>query len=211
MLSEKNSAILCKVQWLNAWRPSNHYSDIIMGTMASQITSRTIVCSTVHSGTDKRKHQSSASLAFVRGTHWWPMNSPHKGPVTQKMFPFDDIIVAFMRQLTGSCLVQVMACHLWGTKPLPEYWLITNWNLWNKLNWNLDQNIKIFIQENAMKYVIHIMSVILPRPQRVNSSPPSAANMRQWISSAFFLIMACRLFGAKPLSKPMLGYSQLDP
>ena len=44
----------------------------------------------------------------------------------------------------------------------------------------------------------------------INSSPPSAANMRQWIVSALVQIMACCLFGAKPLSKPMLGYCQLD-
>ena len=44
-----------------------------------------------------------------------------------------------------------------------------------------------------------------------NSSPPSAAYMRQWIGSALVQMMAWRLFGAKPLSKPMLGYCQLDP
>ena len=38
-------------------------------------------------------HQSSASLAFVRGIHRWPVNSPHKLPVTRKMFPFDDVIM----------------------------------------------------------------------------------------------------------------------
>ena len=41
----------------------------------------------------KKKNQSSASLAFVRGIHRWPVNSPHKGPVTRKMFPFDDVIM----------------------------------------------------------------------------------------------------------------------
>ena len=45
----------------------------------------------------------------------------------------------------------------------------------------------------------------------VNSSPPSAAYMRQSIGSALVQIMACRLFGAKSLSKPMLGYCQMDP
>ena len=40
-----------------------------------------------------RKHQSSASLAFVRGIHRGPVNSPHKWPVTRKMFPFDDVIM----------------------------------------------------------------------------------------------------------------------
>ena len=64
-----------------------------MGAMASQNTSITIVYSTVYSGTDQRKHQSSASLAFVLGIHRWPVNSPHKWPVTRKMFPFDDVIM----------------------------------------------------------------------------------------------------------------------
>ena len=59
-----------------------------MGKMASQISSLTIVYSTVYSGADRRKHQSFASLAFVRGIYQWPVNSPHKGPVTRKMFPF---------------------------------------------------------------------------------------------------------------------------
>ena len=49
--------------------------------------------STVYSGIDQRKHQSSASLAFVQVIHRWPVNSPHKWPVTQKMFPFDDVIM----------------------------------------------------------------------------------------------------------------------
>ena len=52
-----------------------------------------IVYSTVYSGEDQRKHQSSVSLAFVRGIQQWPVNSLHKGPVTQKMFPFDDVIM----------------------------------------------------------------------------------------------------------------------
>ena len=67
-----------------------HYNDVIMGTLASQITSLTIVYSIVYSDADQRKHQSSASLAFVRGIHRRPVNSPHKWPVT---FPFDDVIM----------------------------------------------------------------------------------------------------------------------
>ena len=63
-----------------------------MGAMAPQIINPAIVYSTVYSGADQRKHQSSASLVFVRGIHRWPVNSPHKGPVTRKMFPFDDVI-----------------------------------------------------------------------------------------------------------------------
>ena len=64
-----------------------------MITMESQITSITIVYSTVYSGADQRKHQSSAPLAFVRGIHRLPVNSSLKGSVTRKMFPFDDVIV----------------------------------------------------------------------------------------------------------------------
>ena len=67
-----------------------HYNDVILGAMASQITSLTIVYSTAYSGADQRKHQISASLAFVS-----PLNSPHKWSVTRKMFPFDDVIMIF--------------------------------------------------------------------------------------------------------------------
>ena len=70
-----------------------HYSGVIMGTMVSQITSLTIVYSALYSGADQRKYQSSASLAFVRGIHPWPVNSLHKWPVTRKMFPFGDVIM----------------------------------------------------------------------------------------------------------------------
>ena len=76
-----------------------HNSDVIMSTMESQITSFTSVYSTVYLGVCQRKYQSSASLAFVRGIHRWPVNSPHKGPVTRKMFPFDDVIMNHTNQL----------------------------------------------------------------------------------------------------------------
>ena len=86
-----------------------HYDDVKMGTMASQITSLTIVYSTVYSGADQRKHQSSASLAFVRGIHRGPVNSPHKWPVTRKMFPlFDDVI---MDNLTFQSLPSIISSH----------------------------------------------------------------------------------------------------
>ena len=104
-----------------------HYSDVIMSTMASQITSLMILYSTVYSGPDQRKHQSSASLAFVRGIHRSPVNSLQKGPVTRKMFPFGDVIM--MKQSAWGiwipcsyvpkiCLVYF---HMWlQTAILPE-------------------------------------------------------------------------------------------
>ena len=54
------------------------------------------------------KCQHAESLAFVWGIHRWPLNSPHKGPVARKMFPFDDVIM----QLRV------------GLRPCPDY-------LWN--------------------------------------------------------------------------------
>ena len=55
-----------------------------MSAMALEITILTIVYSTVYSGADQRKHQSSASLAFVGGIRRWPLNSPHKGQVSSE-------------------------------------------------------------------------------------------------------------------------------
>ena len=69
------------------------YLITVMVAIAFQITSLTIVYSTVYSDADQRKLQSSASLAFVRGIHRGPVNSPHKWPATRKMFPFDDVIM----------------------------------------------------------------------------------------------------------------------
>ena len=71
----------------------SHYYDVIMGEIASQITSIAIVNSIVFSHADQRKHQSSVSLVFVRGIHRRPVNSPHKWPVRRKMFPFNDVIM----------------------------------------------------------------------------------------------------------------------
>ena len=62
--------------------------------MAFQITGVSMVYSIICSGADQRKHQSSSSLAFVRGIHWPQVNSPHKGPVTGKIFPLDDFILS---------------------------------------------------------------------------------------------------------------------
>ena len=82
----------------------SHHDDVIMGTMASQITSPTIVYS-FYSGADQRKHQSSASLALVRGIHRGPVNFLLKWPVTRKMFPFDDVFM---------CGVLLCKLTFWG-------------------------------------------------------------------------------------------------
>ena len=88
-----------------------HCNDVIMGAIASQITSLTIVYSTDYSDADQRKHQSFASLAFVRGIRRGPANSPHKWPVTRKMLPFDDVIMTYM----GPILLSVVL-YLYRTR-----------------------------------------------------------------------------------------------
>ena len=104
LLCERNPPVTCRFPsqrtmdvefWiiLCHWHEEAHYCDAIMGTVASQITSLTIVYSTVYSDADQSKHQSSASLAFVWGIHRGPVNSPHKWPVTRKMLPFVDVIM----------------------------------------------------------------------------------------------------------------------
>ena len=82
---------------VNVWCRMFHYGDVIMSTMVSQITNVFIVYSAICVGADRRKHQSSMSLVLMRGIHRWPMNSLHRGPVTWKMFSFDDVIMLMMK------------------------------------------------------------------------------------------------------------------
>ena len=87
-----------------------------MGAMVSQITILTIVFSTVYSDTDEEKHQSYASLSFVRGIHRWPVNSLHKETVSRKMFPFDVVIMDQIDATNlrpGSTRLPVYKSHLY--------------------------------------------------------------------------------------------------
>ena len=113
----------------------NHYSDVKMSTMASQITGVSIVYLTISSGADQRKHQSFASLAFVRGIHRWPVNSHHKGLVTQKMFPFDDVIME-------ATLDQLMTWCRQVTKPF----------IWNNVDPNLYRHVTSLGQNAFNRY-----------------------------------------------------------
>ena len=70
-----------------------HRYDVIMSAMASQITSHTIVYSTIHSGADQRRTSKLRVTGLLLGIHRWPMNSLRKGPVTCKLFPYDDVIM----------------------------------------------------------------------------------------------------------------------
>ena len=87
-------------------------SDVIMTTMVSQITGVSIVYSTVSSGKDQRKHQSYASLVFVRGIHRSLVDSPYDGPVTQKLFSFDDVLMNHKKtkHITIVCILWYKLC-----------------------------------------------------------------------------------------------------
>ena len=97
------------------------YNNVIMGAIASQVTSHTIVYSTVYSDADQIKHQSSVSLAFVRGIHRGPVNSPHKWPETQKMSSVHDVIMKIIDRVIKAphCILYAMphylvrSPHLW--------------------------------------------------------------------------------------------------
>ena len=88
-----------------------HYCDVIMIASASLIISVSIFYLTVASCADQRKHQSSASLAFVRG------NSPVTGPVARKMFSFDDVIMAWELLFRT---IGLSTLSVWGTRKMPE-------------------------------------------------------------------------------------------
>ena len=138
-----------------------HYGDVIMCTMASQITSLTTVYSNVNSSTDQRKHQSSASLAFVLGIHRWAVNSPHKGPVTRKRFPFDDVIMWCME------IARVIFRHhgqqmKYDCQPQPDNDIVISST---QLGWDLLHNqiaircLSSFVSEHN-KLAVHIDCIV---------------------------------------------------
>ena len=102
-----------------------------MGTMVSQITSLMIISSTVYSCADQRKHQSSASLAFVRE------NSPVAGK-----FP--------AQTASNAENFAIWWCHhAWL---LITWWrkgIAYNWTLGNQFQWNFNRNLNIFFKENG--------------------------------------------------------------
>ena len=150
-----------------------------MGAIASQITSFTIVYSIVYSYADQRKHQSSASLAFVRGIYSGPVNSPHEWPVTRKMFPFDDVIMSILEKKyhktailhinplgpsyttwqhrSGSTSTQVMICCLTA----PSHYLNQCWLI------NLTRDTTATNHLNKLKYHLSKISFKSPRGQWV--------------------------------------------
>ena len=126
-----------------------------MCAMASQITGVSIVCSTVCSGADQRKYRSSPSLAFVRGIHRCPVNYPHKGPVTRKLFPFDDVIIdrLFNLPLFTGCnnsMSSMLGLEIIGiSKRIP----------WNMLNISVSDNSIEWHNWNEIFFQIELLEL----------------------------------------------------
>ena len=142
--------------------------------MASQITGVSGVCSTVCSGEDQRKQQSSASLAFVRGIHRWPVDSCHKGPVTRKMFSFDDVIT----RNGNICQLIEAEWHIYasltpGRNPT-QWWLTANWTLINIYSMNFRNNLSNHHSRksyNALKKCrLQIGGNFVPTPMSYNTA-----------------------------------------
>ena len=125
-----NSTVSAPENIILAWiENAVHQNDVIMSNMASQITSFTMVYTTVSSGADQRKHQSSASLAFVWGIHRWPVNSPHERPVTRKMFPFDDVIMVSQKPCIRVALFEFgcIITHIFRSVIFPQTSCLLLW------------------------------------------------------------------------------------
>ena len=129
-----------------------HYIDVIMSTVTSQITSFSIVCSAVCSDANQRKHQSSVSLAFVRGIHRSPVNSPHKGPVPRKMFPFDDIIMYYIWYITPKHNLLWLKWNIFATVLILRA-------IWQKLALKIQTSFfKITYTQSVLPHHINVMS-----------------------------------------------------
>ena len=140
-----------------------------MGIIASQITRLTIVYSTVYSGDDQRKHQSSALLAFVRGIHRRPMNSPHKGPVTRKCFHL----------MTSSCIISLLDSVILRKENYRDGELCYRW--WYAIA--VDKYIHIWCCSYMIYIFIYIVIwYILKIPQLLLSNQNSKITYKtQWI------------------------------
>ena len=142
-----------------------------MSAMASQITGVSIVCSTAGSGADQRKHQNSASLAFVRGIHRWTVNSPHKRPVTRKMLPFDDIIM---------CSEWASMKHPWALTIGLKYYKLIHWPLG-------DVAVISKVYDDVIKWK-HFPRY-WPFMRGIHRSPVNSPNKGQWHRALMFSLI----------------------
>ena len=193
-----------------------------MDSIASQITSLMIVYSTFHSGADQSKHQSSASLAFVWEIHRWPVNFPHKWPVTRKIFPFDDVIMKwkiscctfhiYHELAQSSCLKCSYICKIFNIMPYVDN--VQSYVTWSKgdikyarmmLNLEGDWNAYIcepvaltifgawFSHDDAIKWK-HFPRY-WPFVRGIHRSPVNSPHKGQWRGALMFSLIYARING----------------
>ena len=135
-LIEARCRIYASVYWVII---GSHYNDVIMGAMASQITSLTIVYSTVYSGADQRTHESSVSLAFVG-------NSPVTGEFPAQMASNAENASIWWRHhgtLIVLCFGGSLTAYSAQSHHYNQCWFDVNWILRNQLHWHLNQSANI--------------------------------------------------------------------
>ena len=130
-----NGATVEVWKWRSNPIPHFHYIDVIMTTMASQITSLTVVYSIVYSDADKKTSKLRVTGLCV-GNSPGPVNSPHKGPVTRKVFPFDDVIMLLDICLPIHAGIKEQDCthHAWLALSIYIYGSCNS----TKLDWHLN-------------------------------------------------------------------------
>ena len=143
-----------------------------MGAKVSQITSLTIVYSTVYLGADQRKYQSPASLTFVRGIHRRPVNSPHKWPVTRKMFPFDNVI------MKHTCRkLQIWYQYVLFTKICAKLWKPI-WPKFNFYKWTGQISMS-----NLRTFPLCFLRIMVKSYKFVLLQVRKATSVKKWVNS----------------------------
>ena len=150
--------------------------------MASQITGVSIVCSSVSSGADKRKHQSSASLAFVWGIHRWPVNSPHKGQLRGKCFHLITSSCLSPRWLPSRFPLMIPLIGMFGVYFSNSFLLVIHiqWKLRLAVVPLLAINVAVMLCKNVVIIPFEPSESKKKLPSNLNCNAKAVREMRPW-------------------------------
>ena len=166
--------------------------------IASQITGVPIVYSTICSGANQRKHQSSASLAFVRRIHRWPVNYPHKWPITWKRFHL----------MTSSWICGHMYSTCFCQCPQLVHGLIKRRNPayfgWTRIFPHTIKQMHLTPHKSLKN--IWVTQTFPIYAQKTNFLQPLLVMYASVNKLPLVQVTACRVIGAKPWSEPMADY-----
>ena len=140
-------------------------------------------------GADQRKHHSFASLAFVGGIHRWPVNSPHKGPVTRKMFPFDDVIMK-------TALHTQNELHIVHTATILNAWLLICRELLKSRRHNIRDPLEGPLLRARgspwWRHQIETFGALLAFVRGIHRSPMNSPHKGQWRGALMFSLILAR-------------------